>query len=136
MESTISGQLLQAILGSEVSVSESHSHNVLDPTVTSCANYTTYRRLTGPIVNALKQISSFDYDEFHSHYFEVQETITKEKEANLERVFEDIFMKLTSSQQRAILGVKTKRYHRGLMIFQWLSTTLISLPRSSGMLLD
>ena len=28
-----------------------------------------------------------------------------------------------------------KRYHHGLTLFQWLSTTLISLPRSSGMLL-
>ena len=143
LESTISGQLLLAILGSEVSFSDRVMFslptrmgglNVLDPTVTSCANYTTSRRLTGPIVNALKQISSFDYDEFHSHYVEVQESNTKEREANLERIFEDIFTKLTSSQKRAI-GLKTKRYHHGLMLFQWVRTTLISLPRSSGMLL-
>ena len=83
--------------------------NVLDPTFTSCDNYTTSRRLTGPIVNALNQISSFDYDEFHSHYFEVKKSITKEREANLERVFEDIFTKLTSSQQRAILRAKDEK---------------------------
>ena len=64
--------------------------NVLDPTVTSCANYTTSRRLTGSIVKPLKQISSFDYDEFHSHYVEVQESITKEREATLERIFEEL----------------------------------------------
>ena len=101
----------------------------------SCANYTTSRRLTGPIVKPLKQIGSFDYNEFHSHYVEVQKSITKEREANLERIFEDIFTKLTFSQQRAILRVKMTRYHHGLTLFQWLSTTLISLPSSSGMLL-
>ena len=144
LESTISGQLLPAILGSEVSVAERvmfslptrmGSLNVLNPTVTSSANYTTSRRLTGPIVIVLKQISSFDYDEFHSHYFELKESITKEREANLERVFEDIFTKITSSQQRAIFRAKHEKNHHGLMLFQWLSTTLISLPRSSGMLL-
>ena len=83
--------------------------NLLDPTVTSCANYTTSKRLTGPIVNALKQISSFDYDEFHSHYVEVQESISKEREVNLDRVFEDIFTKLTSSQQRAISRAKNEK---------------------------
>ena len=118
LESTISGQLLPAILGSEVSFTERvmfslstqmEGLNVLDPTFTSCDNYTTSRRLTGPIVNALNQISSFNYDEFHSHYFEVKESITKEREANLERVFEDIFTKLTSSQQRAILRAKDEK---------------------------
>ena len=103
LESIISGQLLPATLGSEVSVSERGMFslptrmgglNVLDPTVTSCANYTRSRRLTGPIVNALRQINSFDYDEFHSHYFEVQESITKERETHLERIFEDIFTNL------------------------------------------
>ena len=83
--------------------------NVLDPTVTSCANYTTSRRLTGSIVKPLKQISSFDYDEFHSHYVEVQESITNEREVNLERIFEDIFTKLTFSQQRAILRAKDEK---------------------------
>ena len=99
MESTISGQLLPAILGSEVSFSERVMFslptrmgglNVLDPTVTFCANYTTSRRLTRSIVNTLKHISSFDYDEFHSHYVEVQESITKEREATLERIFEEL----------------------------------------------
>uniref|UniRef100_A0A1X7VKB1 Uncharacterized protein n=1 Tax=Amphimedon queenslandica TaxID=400682 RepID=A0A1X7VKB1_AMPQE len=118
LEQLISQRFIPTIFSCEISPTE-RSHltlparlgglNIQDPTLTSTTNYTTSRRLTSPIVDALKGITEFDIDEFNIGYHLIQEEITKEKAAGFDRLFNELLLLLTLDQQRAVNRAKGER---------------------------
>lgn len=60
--------------------------NILNPTTTACSNYTTSRRLTSTVIDALKRITTFDMDEFIVNYYTVQGEVVRDRDVALESV--------------------------------------------------
>ena len=118
LEDIITRQLLPTLFGCELSTNERtllslptrmSGLNILNPVVTAQLNYTTSRRLTNPIVEALTLNTDLDFDEFHHHYYTVHQEVTKERDISAENTFGDCFSGLSTAQQRAVSRAKDEK---------------------------
>ena len=125
LEQLISQQFLPTIFGCEISATERSLFtlparigglNIQDPTHTDTVNYTTSRRLTSSIVDALKGIIEFDIDEYNIGYLSLQQEIVKEKAATFDYLFDEILPLLTPDQQRAVNRAKDERMSSWLTV--------------------
>ena len=116
LEHLISEQLLPTMIGCEISLPERTLFclparfgglNVLNPTSNDNINYSSSRRLTRLITDALKGNCVFDIAEYCAEYHSVQEEINKAKEELLEELFSDVLL----PEQ------KMKRYPLGLLFY-------------------
>ena len=115
LEHLISEKLLSTLFGCEVSPSERTVFslpaqmgglNILNPTTTGASNYSTSRRLTTIVIEALKENTRFDIGAYHAFYSATQGDIRKEKDTLFEGVFSDIVGQLSVPQQWAIIRAK------------------------------
>ena len=94
--------------------------NVLNPTFNDNINYSSSRRLTRLITDALKGNGVFDIAEYCAEYHSVQEEIIKAKEELLEKLFNDTLLQLSDVQQRAVTRAKDEK------ISSWLTVLPVS----------
>jgi hypothetical protein len=125
LEHFISERFIPTIFGSEISPSERilftlparmGGLNILNPTVNNQLNYTTSRRLTLPIVSAIKGSIIFDFNTISAHYHSIQEDISNEKLASFESLFNNILTQLNESQRRAVNRAKDEKMSSWLTV--------------------
>ena len=90
--------------------------NILDPTSSDNTIYTTSRRLTAPIIDALKRTTDFGIDGYHAGYQSLQEEIPKEKAATHDCFFNKTLPSLTPDQQQAVNRAKDKKISTWLTV--------------------
>ena len=78
-------------------------------TTTGASNYSTSRRLTTIVIEALKENTHFDIGAYHAFYSVTQGDIRKEKDTLFEGVFSDIVGQLSVPQQWAIIRAKDEK---------------------------
>uniref|UniRef100_A0A1X7U994 Uncharacterized protein n=1 Tax=Amphimedon queenslandica TaxID=400682 RepID=A0A1X7U994_AMPQE len=103
VENIITEQLLPTLFGSEIFSSE---RSILNPVDIATHNYSTSRKLSAPITNSLKCNTQFDMTEFADYYDKISKEITKDKDVNIQRKFDDIISEIDHMQQRAVNRAK------------------------------
>lgn len=78
-------------------------------TTTGTSNYSTSRRFTTIVIEALKENTRFDIGAYHAFYSVTQGDIRKEKDILFEVVFSDIVSQLSVPQQWAIVRAKDEK---------------------------
>ena len=125
LEHLISERLLPTIFGCEISLPERTLFslparmgglNVRIPTTTDQTNYTTSRRLTCLITDALKGNAIFDIDEYSVNFHSVREEVTRARDVSLERLFQDTLLQLNDVQQRAVIRAKDEKMSSWLTV--------------------
>ena len=112
IETIITEQLIPTIFGSEISSKERSLFslptrmgglNILNPVDIATHNYSTSRKITTPITNSLRNNTQFDMTEFIDYYDKVVKEISKEKDEDIQRMFDNIITEIDLIQQRAVL---------------------------------
>ena len=118
IDRVVTEQLLPTIFGCEISPFErilfslpTHMGglNILNPVKTAFLNYNTSRKLTGPITDALKGITTFDSEEFNVHFGTVPEEAINIRDLALQNMFNETISQLNNMQQRAVMRAKDEK---------------------------
>ena len=111
-------QLLSSLFGCEISQCERAVFsfptqmgglNIIDSVHSAPSNYDTSRKLTDPIIGALKGLNDFDLDMFQIHCETVRKETIAIKESDLQSMFTNIVAQLDPMQQRAVERAKSEK---------------------------
>ena len=115
IEKKVTEQLLPSLFGCEISQCEwavfslstqMGGLNIIDSVHSTPSNYDTLRKLTDPIIGALKGLNDSDLDMFQIHCETVQKETIAIKESDLQSMFTDIVAQLDPMQQHAVKRAK------------------------------
>ena len=118
IEKKVTEQLLPSLFGCEISQSERAVFslptrmgglNIIDSVHSAPSNYDTSRKLTDPIIGALKGLNDFDLDMFKIHCETVQKETIAIKESDLQSMFTNIVAQLDPMQQRAVKRAQSEK---------------------------
>ena len=83
--------------------------NILNPVDTATYNNSTSRKITTPITYSLRNNTRFNMTEFINYYDKVVKEISKEKDEDIQRMFDNIITEIDLIQQRAVLRAKEEK---------------------------
>ena len=83
--------------------------NIIYSVHSAHSNYDTSRKLTDPIIGALKGLNDVDLDMFQIHCETVQKETIAIKESDLQSMFTDIIAQLDHMQQCAVKRAKSEK---------------------------
>ena len=125
VEMVIKEKLLPTLFGCEISDSERTLFslpsrmgglNILQPPTTADMNYSNSRKLTTPIINALKENGQSDMDKFIEHHEAAIKEIIRTKEADMLKLFDDMSTRIDQQQYCAVCRAKDDKMSSWLTV--------------------